>query len=145
MVRLSLLLFFSFKGVLVLASECVQDDTQVRSMVERINRRYDDFFEVMREREQRQRRIEASRENLRAKREAREREIELARIEYVKNRRPRPDDSHLQAQYQAELRERERKIEVARKCYVQRKDYAAEILKRGRTIPARLEFGLDEY
>lgn len=138
----SLFLIFSLP---LHASECVQNDTDAKRTVERINERYDDFFRVQRARRERESRMESSKENLREKRLARERELELARREFIKNRRPKPDDTHLQVQFEAQLKERERKREGLRECYVKNRNAAEQILKRGRSIPGLVEFGLEDY
>lgn len=127
------------------ANECLPDDTDVQSQVKKINERYDDFFRVQRQREEHIRRLESNKENLRARRVAREREIEKARLEFIKNRRPKPDTSQLQADFEAKLKARERHLEVSRRCYVNRKNAADHMLKKGRAIPGLTEFGLDEY
>lgn len=144
MVRITSILLIVF-SLEVQANECLPDDTDVQGQVKKINERYDDFFRVQREREEHVRRLEASRENLRKKREDRERELEKARVEFIKNRRPKSDTSKLEAEFDAQLKARDRRLEVARRCYVNRKNAAEQMLKKGRAIPGLTEFGLDEY
>jgi hypothetical protein len=138
----SLFLFF---GGGAQAMECTKDDTAAKRTVERINERYDDFFRARKSREEREKRREAAKINVRERRLARQHKLELARREFVKNRHPKPDDSHRQAWFDAQLKERERKMEARRRCYVQNKNEAEQILKRGRAIPGLLEYDLEDY
>lgn len=144
MVHLVLILSL-LSGISAGASQCEVDNADAKRTVERINERYDDFFRVQKAREEREKRMESSKENLREKRLARERELEIARLEFVKNRRPKPDDSHLQAQFEAQMKARNQKIEAMRQCYVRNKNAAEQILKRGRAIPGLIEYDLEDY
>lgn len=127
------------------AQECAPEDTGVsgQKMVERINERYDDFFRYQRHQEERDRERNKGRGENKARLAQREKQIEKARQEYVRNRRPPPDRRDLEAQFEAAQKKRVAKNEAARRCYVQQRQKAEQILKRGRLIPGNLEYQLE--
>ena len=117
---------------------------QGEKMVERINRRYDDFFRYRDSLQAREQERNKGRGENKAFLKAHDARLEQARKEYVKNRRPKPDTSALQAQAEAKFKERRAQIEEARRCYVQQRDHAQALLKKGRQIPGKLEFDLED-
>jgi hypothetical protein len=128
-----------------LSQQCDTKDTASgEKMVERINRRYDDFFRYQEHLEEREHMRNKGRGENRAKLEAHEKKIEQARQEYIKNRRPKPDSSELEAKAEADKKQRSARIEVARRCYLQQRAHAEALLKRGRTIPENKEYELED-
>jgi hypothetical protein len=113
--------------------------------IDRINKRYDDFFRYRRQLEERDRAREKGRGDLHKGEQAREKALEKARLAYLKNRRPAPDH---EAKYEAEMlrhqKERKDELEAARRCYVESQDKAEKLLKRGRMIPGNAEYDLED-
>lgn len=140
-----LVLLSLFHTTPALAIECDAKATASSAkMVERINQRYDDFFRYQRQVEERERSRNKGRGENKIALEKHEKRIEAARQEYVKNRRPKPDRSDLEAKAEQERKERNAKMEVARRCFVQQQSAEESLLKRGRMIPGNQEFDLQE-
>lgn len=113
-------------------------------MVERINQRHDDFFRYQRHLEEREIARNKGRGENKVVLAKHEKRLEAARQEYIKNRRPKPDRSDLEAKSENERKERNAKLELARRCYVQQQSAEEALLKRGRMIPGNQEFDLEE-
>jgi|GEM_PF-6611168 len=134
---------------------CSAQDTSVpaptpavstEQMVKRINDRYDDFFRVLREREEHEQKLQGSATNERKERErAQALRMEQARQEYVKSRKARPSDEALRLRQEAADKERAANLEMMRRRYVQQRDMAEQYLKKGRQIPELKEFDLENY
>lgn len=129
------------------AVKCDAKDTGGRKeMVERINRRYDDFFRYRRHLEEREAAREKGRnEDRKIAKQERDKKMEAARLEYIKNRRPKPDSAAAEEQAEEARKQRLKEMEAARLCYVQEKAQAEALLRRGRQIPGNQEFDLDQY
>jgi len=113
-------------------------------MVERINERYDDFFRYRDHLEEREFERNKGRGDNKAALRAHAFRLEKARLEYLKNRRPKPDTSEMEAQAEIEFKARKARVEEARRCYVEQKRYVEQMLKRGRTIPPKKEFDIED-
>lgn len=126
------------------AAECDPNVAGGERVVERINERYDDFFRYHRHLEEREKARDKGRgenKKMLAEHEAR---MEKARLEYIKNRRPAPDRADLELKAEQERKERNRRLEIARRCYIQQRNQGEALLKRGRMIPGDKEYELEE-
>lgn len=121
-----------------------KDGADVNRMVERINKRYDDFFRYKQHIEERERSRNVGRGENKARLQAHEKEIERARQLYIKTRRPPPDTREAEKQFEDEYKARLAKIEQARRCYVMERDHAEQFLLKGRKIPENKEYDLEE-
>jgi hypothetical protein len=127
------------------AQQCDVKDTAGNAMIERINRRYDDFFRYEHEQEVRDRKRELSRGENREHLQAREKALEKARLEYLKHRRPPVDhDAKIEAEMLKNTKARAARLEAARQCFVQQELRAEAALKRGRQIPGNKEYDIED-
>ncbi|NJL25004.1 MAG: YeaH/YhbH family protein [Calothrix sp. SM1_5_4] len=78
-------------------------------------------------------------------RELHEKRLALARNEYIKSRRPKPDTRAAELQAELDSKKRQRSLEDARRCYLRQREQAEALLKRGRSIPEMKEFDLEDY
>lgn len=113
-------------------------------LVERINRRYDDFYRFRRVADERNEKREKARDEGKELRKQRAERLENARKDYVKNRRPPPDRRDLELRHEREQKERVARQELARRCFVQQREEANRLLSRGRKIPGNLEFDIED-
>jgi hypothetical protein len=113
-------------------------------MVERINKRYDDYFRYQAHLEERTELRNKGRGDNKKALKAHDQKIEEARLAYIKHRRPAPDTSDAEARAEEVKKQRLAKIEIARRCYVQQRTHAEGVLKRGRTIPENKEYDLED-
>jgi len=123
--------------------ECPSDTQGYEEMVDRINQRYDDFFRVQREREEREEQREAARGDIRKAERERQARLEEARQEYIRNRRPKPDTRAAELEWEQQQKEKAKVNEASRHCYVQNRAKGEAILKRGRAIPGMKEFDIE--
>jgi hypothetical protein len=134
----------------LLSVNCCADDTveitgTLPEMVERINQRYDSFYQWRREREERENRFQNGREERKNMEREHHAKLEVARQEYVKTRRVKPSDEPLRLQWERGEKERAQNIEMLRRRYVDLRATVERYLKKGRTIPELLEFDLEGY
>lgn len=140
-----LALILMFPHLAWAAFQCDSKDTGQEEMIERINKRYDDFFrhqrmEVERTRDRQKDRGQNHRERL-----AHEAQMERARLAYLKSHRAAPDqEAKMEAEMEKRRKERNAANEAARSCYVQSQLRAEKLLKRGRMIPGNLEYHLED-
>ncbi|MGE0527416.1 MAG: hypothetical protein AB7G93_13535 [Bdellovibrionales bacterium] len=150
MVRLYSILFLlsTISATVATAVECPPSRSGYTTgeIVERINRRYDDFFRLEHEREEREAEIRQHAHDVKKARQKRAERLERAREEYVKNRPPREEESEiLRKRWEAEEKDRRQRLELARDCYIKNQEEAQEILNRGRRIPELREYNLQDY
>ena len=113
--------------------------------IERINRRYDDFFRYQEHLEARDKARDHARSDLRHADRERAARLERARLAYVQTRRAHPNhDAELEAAQLREKKRRDHEIEAARENFVRQQTRLDSAMSRGRTIPGNKEFGLDE-
>lgn len=139
---------FSFLTLLILASTwCVAESTPetVQEMVERINRRYDDFFRFHRDMEARNQARLRGRDERKELERAHRAELERAREAYVKQRRPKGSDEALRRKWEEEQKARAEELEIYRKRYVEKRDRLEEYRRKGRAIPEMKEYDLEGY
>jgi hypothetical protein len=117
----------------------------VQEMVERINKRYDDFFRYHREMEERMEKLEAGRGERKKAEAAYYAKIEEARVQYVKNKKPKNSDEALRIRWEQEEKERKEKFELFRKRHVQARDEIERYRLKGRQIPELQEYDLEGY
>lgn len=118
---------------------------EIMTPVERINKRYDDFFRYIREREERFERSQKSNDDRKKIEHARMERLEKARQKYVMERKARPNLDYLRVQYERELKEHQEKMEMLRRRYVEKRDELDQYLKKGRQIPEMKEYELEGY
>lgn len=142
MIRIALLLilFFPMLGW----ADCPPQDVD-RSAVDRINRRYDDFFRYQREREEKANRANLGAEEAKAQREAHLQRMEAARKAYTRQPKDEAREEALRLQWEEMQKKRVAQMEAARKCEVEKRAAAEQLLQRGRKIPELKEFDLEDY
>jgi hypothetical protein len=128
-------------------ADCPPDDSTFRgpSEVERINRRYDDFFQYQHRREEHEAHLQKGVPEVKAEQEARSKVIERSRLEYKRTPKDYAKEEAMRIDWEKNQRERDKKMEQARVCEVQQRRAAAELLKKGRQIPEMKEFDLEDY
>lgn len=141
-----ILLFFA----LVFSTVCVAEDNVesssfVKDMVERINKRYDDFFRYHRDMEERLAKLEGGRGERKKAESAYYAKIEEARVAYVKNKKPKNSDEALRVRWEQEEKERKEKFELFRRRHVQARDEIERYRLKGRKIPELKEYDLEGY
>lgn len=114
-----------------------------REMVERLNQRYNGFFE-RRELIRKRRELRRSGANEhRKKRQQWRANYEKARQEHILNRKEKEVDPRWELEW-LELQEKKAKlVEKARKAYVVKRDEVENVRDQARKIPERLDVGLD--
>ena len=119
-----------------------EDSAQV--MVERINQRYDDFFrrQVALEEQSRRREREAGEIKLVRKQQAVAHEV--ARADYVKSRKKTVVDPRLEHEWNEHQQEWKELNQLDRVRYVTKKQVIENMQKRGRRIPGKLEYELED-
>ncbi|MCB0412445.1 MAG: hypothetical protein KDD22_07960 [Bdellovibrionales bacterium] len=137
------LLVFGLAGVSNLApAASVKRDTEYRSMVERLNESYQDFFLHI----DRAERFEKNRRSgVKQYKEEKQKEIELAeraRKRYVQNRKKAPDMTPLELAWEHQ-QEREQKVyNQNRLHYVEKQKEVKKIEDSARKIPEGVRAGL---
>lgn len=128
-------------------ADCPPSDAALSgpSEVERINRRYDDFFQYQHRREDHEAQLQKGVPEVKAEQEARAKVIERARQEYKRVPKDYAKEEALRIDWEKAQKEREKRIEAARVCEVQQRRAAADLLKKGRQIPDLKEFDLEDY
>lgn len=141
----ALLAFLLLNQAHASAQQCDTKVTGAEHMIERINKRYDDFFRYRHEQEARDHARERGRGENKELLERHDKALEKARLAYLKERRTPPDhDKEIEAEMLKGQKERKDKLEAARQCYVQKEAQAEAILKRGRQIPENEEFDIED-
>lgn len=120
------------------------DMERMKKEIERINQRHDDFFRERREREEREARAQQGAEQVKIQLEARQKELEKARQAFKAVPKDYAREEALRIQWEADQKEKAKKMELARLCEVQQRAKVEEILKKGRKIPEMKEFDLEE-
>jgi cell division protein FtsB len=131
---------------LLLSAQCGAQatDEDAKAMVERSNQRCDDFYRYRRELEEIDRRREKDAGEIKKLRSEHDQAIELARQEYVKNRKKTIVDPRLEKEHdEQELAWREH-IKIAEKRYAQQKASADAIARRGCRVPEMKEYDLED-
>lgn len=141
-----LVVLLQFMHVSAGATSCDGKDTPAggEHLVERLNRRYDDFFRYRDHLEEREVARNRGRGERREFLDARAAKLEKARVEYIKNRRPKPDTHEEELKAEAAQKARFAKLEEARRCYVEQQRKVDHLVKRGRAIPEAKEFDLED-
>lgn len=121
-----------------------QDPAADARAVQRINQRHDDFYRYREHLEEREALRSRGRGENKGALEARDKRLEQARLEYIRNQRPKPDTTALEDKYEQDRRARLARLEKARACYVEGEAKSEGLLKRGRMIPESQEYDLDE-
>jgi hypothetical protein len=134
----------------VLPLVCGAQDTPesslfVKDMVERINKRYDDFYLYHREMEERASRFEQGRGDRKVTEKAYYAKLEQARVAYVQAKKPRGSMEHLRAGWEQQEKDRRDKQELNRQRHVRSRDEVEKYLLKGRKIPELKEYGLEGY
>jgi hypothetical protein len=142
------ILIFLLPSIPTLAATPAQcgdvDSERLQKEIGRINQRYDDFFRERREREEREERVQKGAGQVKIDQEIRAKEMERARQTYRAIPKDHSKEEALRVQWEAEQKERLKKIELARLCEVQQRAKTDEILRKGRAIPDLKEFDLDQ-
>jgi hypothetical protein len=102
--------------------------------------RYEDFYRLRREADQRAERIEHAATEVHGRGRERAEKLEAARLEYVRTRRVKPDTDQAEATWREQIVQRNAKNEAARECFVSTRGKGS----RGREIPDAVEYRLDE-
>jgi hypothetical protein len=120
---------------------CGPGDEEGRAMAERLNQRYDDFFRRQREVEEQERRRESAASEATKLRRQREEELRKAAAEY---RRSKPViDPRLEEQWNEQDKQWKSRIELARRCLVEKRNAVKALQRKGRTIPEMKEYDLE--
>jgi len=120
------------------------DMERLEKEIERINRRYDDFFTYEERREKHLQRLQDGVPEAKAIRETREKELERARQAYRAVPKDYAKEEAMRIEWEARQKEKAKQMEANRLCEVQQRQKALAILKRGRKIPELKEFDLEE-
>lgn len=120
------------------------DRERLEKEIQRINQRYDDFFQYQEGKERHQRKLEEGVAEVKALKETREKELERARQAYRSTPKDYAKEEALRIEWEARQKEKTKQMELARLCEVQQRAKAQDILKRGRKIPEVKEFDLEE-
>jgi hypothetical protein len=119
-------------------------DEEGKAMVERSNQRCDDFYRYRREMEEADTRREKDAQAIKKVRAEHDKEMELAREQYVKNRKKMIPDPRLEKEHdEQELAWKER-LKIAGKHYAQRKAAVDATARRGCRVPPMLEYDLED-
>ncbi|MGZ3722113.1 MAG: hypothetical protein ACXVA9_04230, partial [Bdellovibrionales bacterium] len=131
---------------LLLSAHCGAEatDEDAKAMVERSNQRCDDFFRYRRELEETDRRREKDAGEIKKVRAEHDKVIELARQEYVKNRKKTIVDPRLEKDHDDQELAWKEHIKIAGKRYVQQKASADAIARRGCRVPEMKEYDLED-
>ena len=129
-------------GLLFSANSSLADE---QSAVDRINKRYDDFWRYMKAREERLERSQINNGERKKVEQERMEKLERERQKYVLERKAQPSLEHLRPQYEAQLKEQQEKMELLRRRYVEQRDETEQYLKKGRQIPEMKEYDLEGY
>lgn len=113
--------------------------------IDRINRRYDDFFRHRREEEERLQNIEKGAGEVKVEQERRAKKLEQARLEYKRVPKDYAREEALRVEWEKSQEQRKKAIEMARLCDVQQRQQIKDALKKGRQIPELKEFDLEGY
>lgn len=120
------------------------DQAEGDRLVHGLNERHDDFFRYRRYLEGREKSMEKGRGENRTFLAEHERKLEMARKDYLKNRRPRPDTTAQESAAEREHKQRLARNEDARRCYVLQRARLDALMNRGRKVPEDLEYNLNE-
>lgn len=137
--KLSLPLFLAL-ALTVRASEPADVDS-----VEELNRRYDDFFHQLHERERLDEQRQKHAGEVTKEREQHSAMMEKARKDYIKNKPKLDFDPRAEAQWLREQKAYKENQDMNRRRLVQKKHTTEETLKRGRKIPELKEHDLEGY
>lgn len=133
-------------ATLLLSAQCGAQATEedAKAMVERSNQRCDDFYRYRRELEETDRRREKDADDIKKVRADHDHTNELARQEYVKNRKKTLVDPRLEKEHdEQELAYREQ-MKIAGKRYAQQKAAVEAIVRRGCRVPEMKEYDLED-
>ena len=120
-----------------------QDTVSVESEVQKINRRYDDFFQHRQNQEKRLERLDVGRDERKEQIRERRARLEEARKEYARQRKRA--DAAEEKRWEAEQKARRDHHEMLRRRHVQSRDTVEQYLLKGRKIPELKEYDLEGY
>lgn len=145
-IYLGIHIFITMLLSILLSAECGAQatDEDAKAMVERSNRRCDDFFRYRRELEETDLRREKNADEIKKVRSNHDQVIELARQEYVKNRKKTLVDPNLEKAHDDEEKAWKEQNKIAGKRYVQRKAEVESIVRRGCRVPELQEYDLED-
>ncbi len=112
--------------------------------VEEINRRYDDFFHFQAEREKKENQRNQGRDAIRQLRLEHTKILEVARRDYVRSRVKQVEDPRLEREWDNQVKAWKQDNEAARRQFVKQRALTEGIVRKGRRIPEKLEFELED-
>ncbi len=141
----ALLVFIWLFAPFTHALTCDLSGPEAAARVEKVNQRYDDFFRVQYEREERLRELEKGVPLVKAERQRHEQRLNEARKAYRAIKKDHAREEALRIEWEKSQKERARKLELARLCEVQQRRAVEQAIKKGRQIPPLKEFDLEDY
>ena len=138
--------FLLLVGSLVVSSHCGAEatDEEEQAMVLRGNQRCDDFYRYQRERAEADVRREKDAQEIKRFRTEHGQMLELARRDYVKNRKATVVDPRLEKEYNDQDLAWKEQMKIARKRYAQRKAAVAAASRKGCHVPENKEYDLED-
>ena len=115
------------------------------SMVQRLNERYDDFFRYHQQRAEREERLQRGVPDVHEARRRHEERLEQARRAHVTVPKDLALEERRRIEWEAMQKVRLAQLEEARKCLVQQRQAAEQVLLKGRKIPEMKEYDLEGY
>jgi hypothetical protein len=128
------------------AIQCGAEDleTDAKAMVERSNQRCDDFFRYRRQLEEADALREKDAQEIKKVRSAHDAQLEVARREYVKNRKISIPDPRLEKEADEANKAWIEQNKMAGKRYAQERAKAEAISRRGCRVPEMKEYDLED-
>ena len=138
--------FIAFMMPFLLSSQCGAEATEdeAKAMVERSNQRCDDFYRYRRQLEETDKKREKDAGEIKKVRSDHEKTLELAREEYVMNRKKTIVDPKLEKQHDEAEQAWKEQNKMAGKRYAERKAAAEAIEKKGCRVPEMKEYDLED-
>ena len=142
---LTLILTHGLGISLTAEADCKSKRPDEHREIEQINQRYDDFFKHRAHDSEREQVRNHGRHHLHTHDLERAAALERARLTYLQTRKaPVDHDGELERQMEHARKEREHSIEIARECYVHEQSRLESITRRGRTVPEKQEYDLED-
>jgi len=120
------------------------DDEQFERELDYINERYKSFFEQDKVNQQIDEERMSGVPEVKQEGGQYQRDLERTRLEHIRERKPREDDTQLEALHEAELKRLERQKELERQEYVREREALNRVLQGARKIPENRDAGLED-